>query len=158
MDGKGRGGYGLLRSSSAARHLPRGVTTGMITDCRTDDCTVVQVSGELDIATAPLLHDHLFALIGDGHRIVLELGGVEFMDSSGLEVLLSCHSRAEQAGTGLVLRRPSRRVSRLLELTGLRSHFVIETVALPEHRHAGRVIGDGGRSAVPRPAGSRRQA
>lgn len=129
----------------------------MITDCRTDECTVVQVSGELDIASAPLLHDHVLALIGDGHRIVLELAGVEFMDSSGLEVLLSCHGRAEQAGTGLVLRRPSPRVSRLLELTGLRSHFVIETATLPEHRHAGRVTGDGGRRGVPRPNGSRRQ-
>ena len=129
----------------------------MISDCRTDECTVVQVSGELDIASAPLLQDHLFALIRDGHRVVLELAGVEFMDSSGLEVLLSCHGRAQQAGTGLVLRRPSRRVSRLLELTGLRSHFVIETAALPAHWHAGHVDGDGGRHAVPRPNGSRRQ-
>ena len=99
----------------------------MITDCPTDECTVVQVSGELDIATAPQLRDHLLALIRDRHRIVLELTDVEFMDSSGLEVLLSCHRGAELAGTGLVLRRPSHRVVRLLELSGLTSHFSIET-------------------------------
>ena len=99
----------------------------MITDCRTDECTVVQVTGELDIATAPALRDHLFALIRDGHPIVLELTGVEFMDSSGLEVLLRCHRGAELSGSELVLRRPSHRVVRLLELSGLRSHFKIET-------------------------------
>ena len=99
----------------------------MITDWRTDECTVVQVSGELDIATAPQLSDHLIALIRDGHRIVVELTEVEFMDSSGLEVLLRCHRAAECAGTGLILRRPSRRVVRLLELSGLTSYFLIET-------------------------------
>jgi anti-anti-sigma factor len=98
----------------------------MITDCRTEECTVVQVSGELDIATAPQLHDHLSAFIRDGHRIVLDLAEVEFMDSSGLEVLLSCHRSAGLCGTALVLRSPSPRVSRLLELSGLASHFLIE--------------------------------
>ena len=99
----------------------------MITDCRTDECTVVQVSGELDIATAPALCEHLLALIRAGHPIVLDLTGIEFMDSSGLEVLLRCHRGAESSGTGLVLRRPSHRVVRLLELSGLSSHFTIET-------------------------------
>ena len=38
-----------------------------------------------------------------------------------------CHRAAECAGTGLILRRPSRRVVRLLELSGLTSYFLIET-------------------------------
>jgi anti-anti-sigma factor len=113
----------------------------MITDCRTDECTVVQVSGELDIATAPALCDHLLALIRNGHPIVLELTGVEFMDSSGLEVLLRCHRSAERSGTGLVLRRPSHRVVRLLELSGLTSHFKMETDVSDEET----------RVSVPRP-------
>ena len=140
MDGKPTDGYGLLLSSSGRIFSTGSDQPAMISDCRTDECTVVQVSGELDIATAPQLRDHLLALIQDGHRIVLELTGIEFMDSSGLEVLLACHRGAERAGTGLVLRRPSYRVIRLLELSGLTNHFLIET-DLPV---------DGSRVPVPR--------
>ena len=127
MDGKPTDGYRLSRSIARPDILHGKRPPAMISDCRTDECTVVQVSGELDIATAPQLRDHLLALIRDGHRIVLELTEIEFMDCSGLEVLLACHRGAERAGTGLVLRRPSHRVIRLLELSGLTDHFLIET-------------------------------
>ena len=106
----------------------------MITDCRTDEGTVVLVCGELDVATAPLLNEHLLGLIGAGHHVVLDLASVEFMDSSGLEVLVTCYSRAELFGSGLVLRRPSYRVRRLLELTGLTSYFGIEGQGPPVPR------------------------
>jgi len=98
----------------------------MIMQACTDDGTVVRFCGELDIATAPPLQAHLLDLIEGGHRIVIDLAEVAFMDTSGLEALLACQRRAEQMGTVLVLRRPPERVHRLLELTGLTPCFRIE--------------------------------
>jgi anti-anti-sigma factor len=103
----------------------------MIFGCRTDGGTLVQVCGELDIATSPVLYEQLIGLIVDNDHVVVDLAGVEFMDSCGLEVLLTCQDSAELAGTELVLRRPSSRVNRLLELTETTAHFRIEDEAPP---------------------------
>lgn len=131
--------YRSSRSDSAAGviHELERCAASMITETRTSQGTVVRVHGELDIATAPLLQEHLMSLVADGHRIVLDLAGVEFMDSSGLEVLEVCHRRAELAGSALVLRRVPHRVTRLLELTGRGSCFPVEAVPLP-HPRGGR--------------------
>ena len=103
----------------------------MITQGRTGDGTVVRVCGDVDIATTPALQQHLFGLIEAGHRVVIDLADVQFMDCSGLGVLLACQRRAATTGAVLVLRRPSHRVTRLLELTALKAHFTIEETLLP---------------------------
>src|SRR5437867_2307042 len=51
---------------------------------------VVAVSGEVDLYTAPRLQAELAALVRDGSsRVVVDLSGVEFCDSTGMNVLLS---------------------------------------------------------------------
>jgi anti-sigma B factor antagonist len=78
----------------------------------------IMVSGEIDAHTAPQLAEH-FAMLPDGDDIDLDMAGVDFMDSSGLRVLIEVHQRAEAVGRRLVVCRPSTSVARLIEISGL---------------------------------------
>ena len=77
---------------------------------------VVAVRGDVDIATAPELRARL-AEAADAYRlIVVDLGGVGFMDSTGLGVLVSSFNRAKARGNRLVVARPQRIVRNALRL------------------------------------------
>jgi anti-sigma B factor antagonist len=91
---------------------------------RVDDGDLVTVEGDIDLATAPRLE----AVLGrcDSARVVIDLGRVRHVDSSGLRVLLATHDRLDRAGRTLVLRNPSAFVQRLLNLAGLDGLLVIE--------------------------------
>src|SRR5262249_29872450 len=79
---------------------------------------VVSFSGELDIATAPIAEE---ALAGDVD--VLDLSELEFMDSSGVKVLLrACSDRSES----LVIRAVKPSVRRILDMTGVGDLLVFE--------------------------------
>ncbi|MFF0547087.1 STAS domain-containing protein [Nocardia thailandica] len=77
---------------------------------------VVTVAGEVDIHTAPRLADALGEVIEEAspHPLVVDLTGVEFLDSSGVNVLLRTHRRV---GDLRVVASPA--VRRPLEVTGL---------------------------------------
>ncbi|PRY01650.1 STAS domain-containing protein [Allonocardiopsis opalescens] len=82
--------------------------------------TVIELTGEIDVATAPQLRSSLEPAFGAPEpRLVIDLAGVTFIDSSGLRVLIETHKRAEQDGGSLALARPSPWVVRLLRVTGL---------------------------------------
>jgi anti-sigma B factor antagonist len=51
--------------------------------------TVVEVSGEIDVYTAPKLREALLSLVDSGtYRLIVDMSGVEFLDSTGLGVLV----------------------------------------------------------------------
>jgi anti-sigma B factor antagonist len=82
--------------------------------------TVVSVYGELDVATAPTLREQLINLVGDGStRLVLDLEGVDFLDSTGLGVIVSALKRSRTQGGDLRLVCTQARIKRLFEITGL---------------------------------------
>lgn len=81
------------------------------------------LAGEIDALTAPLLGEMLSPLPGDDGDVRLDLRDVEFIDSSGLRVIIEAHQRATDAGRRLVLAAPSRSVRRLLEISGLNDHL-----------------------------------
>jgi len=83
------------------------------------------LSGEIDSHTAPTLDQHLEA-IGTDDDVVLDVAGVEFVDSSGLRVVIAWHQRLDEVGNRLVLRSPSQPLVRLLEITGLTGHLHTE--------------------------------
>jgi anti-sigma B factor antagonist len=86
----------------------------------------LRVAGEIDLSTASLFRDAaLAALRRYGPVICLDLSGVGFMDSTGLEVLLATNRRATLEGGQLYLVGPSQRVARLLEVTGVDRLFTI---------------------------------
>jgi anti-sigma B factor antagonist len=81
---------------------------------------VVHIDGELDPHTAPLLQREIDALVDAGTpTIVLDLSRLDFVDSSGLRVLIRAHQHALSNGGRFVLRNPSATALRLLEITGL---------------------------------------
>ena len=88
---------------------------------------LVNINGELDIATAPRVERALRSVeSGQPSRIVVDLRGVKFMDSTGLRVILAADLRARQAGRALELVRGPDNVHRIFGITGLdrRLHFV----------------------------------
>jgi anti-sigma B factor antagonist len=89
--------------------------------------TIVQVCGELDIATAPDLREQLLAVLDrrTSSRLILDLSRLEFMDSSGVAVLVNTQRRARLLGRTVALVAPQRPVSRVLQVCGLDGHFSI---------------------------------
>jgi anti-anti-sigma factor len=83
------------------------------------DVAVVRLTGELDVHTAGKLARHLGAIGPAVDRIVIDVGGVEFMDTLGLNVVLSARTRAQTEGTALRLENAPPAVRRLLERTGV---------------------------------------
>ncbi len=80
---------------------------------------ILALHGELDLASAPALDQQLRAAEEIGiRRVVVDLSGLEFIDSAGLHVLLDADRRLREHGPGLVLRRGPRAVQRIFELTG----------------------------------------
>lgn len=85
-----------------------------------NDVVVVTVIGELDVATAPRLRQAIAAVTADGHRrVVVDLAGVDFLDSTGLGVLLGAVKRTRSSGGGLALARAVPQVARVFEITRL---------------------------------------
>jgi anti-sigma B factor antagonist len=79
--------------------------------------TVVLLVGELDLVYADDVRD---ALIGaDGPEVVVDLSGLEFIDSSGLSALITARRRVMAGGNRLVLRGAQGAARRVFELTGL---------------------------------------
>jgi anti-sigma B factor antagonist len=89
---------------------------------------VVQLRGEVDVATSPLLRAELNKLVdGDARSLVLDLAALKFIDSSGLGVLVEAQDRLkERDGETLVLRDVQEPVRRVFEITGLTELFTIE--------------------------------
>ena len=77
--------------------------------------------GELDLATAPELEGLLNARVDDGREVVVDLRDLEFMDSSGIRVLVAAHTRAGRTGTRVFVVRPTpdSAVAKIVEVAGL---------------------------------------
>jgi len=90
-----------------------------------DDGASVVVRGDVDMATAPQLRDALSGLVdGGARRIVLDCRGLEFLDSSGIGVLLAVRNRLGDDGS-LTLEAPPAHVRKVLDLTGVSEHIII---------------------------------
>lgn len=84
----------------------------------------VNLAGELDLASADALEDEVRKLRADGFElVVVDLRGVEFLDSTGLRTLLSLRNAAKREGRRLVLVPGPRQVQRLFELTATAGLF-----------------------------------
>jgi len=92
-----------------------------------DDHTIVTICGEIDLYTAPRLHSELAGLLAEGMppRVVIDMSGVEFCDSTGMNVLLSCLRRARERGGELEIAAPKPAVRKILQVTGLDSVFTL---------------------------------
>ncbi|MGH9126032.1 MAG: STAS domain-containing protein [Acidimicrobiales bacterium] len=93
---------------------------GLEVDAQQSGCTVLTVSGEVDVYSAPLLRQKLLDLAMAGPpRVVVNLEPVGFLDSTGLGVLVAGLNRFRRQGGELELICSQSRILRLFEITGL---------------------------------------
>lgn len=102
-------------------HLPGADTAGP-EDCSPPGSTTatVTVQGDLDLEQAPTLRAELVRRIDDGATsIVVDLAACDFMDSTGLSLLLTTRLRLEAEGGSLALRNLNEQVASVIELSGV---------------------------------------
>jgi anti-sigma B factor antagonist len=97
----------------------------------TDDRVILRLDGELDMANAPRLQDAIEnAGLDTNAMVVLDLEQLQFIDSTGLRVILSARARSQERGQELAITPGSQQVQRLLSVTGVSEHLRI--IAAPD--------------------------
>jgi anti-sigma B factor antagonist len=95
-----------------------------------DGKTVVAVGGEIDVYTAPKLRDKITELVGSGsYDLVVDLEGVEFLDSTGLGVLVGGLKKVRAHDGSLQLVCTQDRLLKIFRITGLAKVFTIHQSA-----------------------------
>ena len=92
------------------------------------DHELVIATGEIDLYTAPRLQSEIAAVIASAapaSRVIIDMSGVEFCDSTGMNVLLSCLRQARERGGELELAAPRPAIKKILQVTGLDAVFTI---------------------------------
>jgi anti-sigma B factor antagonist len=87
---------------------------------------VLEIGGEVDVYTAPKLRERLMQMVNGGDKhVVVDLGRVEFLDSTGLGVLVGAHRRLRARDGSLDLVCPHERLLKVFRITGLDNVFDI---------------------------------
>ena len=82
--------------------------------------TVLVLTGELDLYTAAVFRERVVDLVYDNRlRLVVDMAGLEFVDSTGLGALVGQLTRVRRGGGDMVLRRPTDSVRRSIQIVGL---------------------------------------
>jgi anti-sigma B factor antagonist len=91
-----------------------------------DGVTVLSAHGEIDVATAPQLRQEIVEIASAGSGpLVIDLEGVDFLDSTGLGVLVSGLKRFRTLGSDVLLVLTKTRILRVFDITGLTQVFAI---------------------------------
>jgi anti-sigma B factor antagonist len=117
----------IRRPDSTARGDIEEACVDLSLDNRTDgDRMVVDVGGEIDVYTAPKLRERLVELINSGHyHLIVNLEGVDFLDSTGLGVLVGALKRVRAHEGSLLLVCTQERLLKIFRITGLAKVFPI---------------------------------
>lgn len=118
--------------------------------CRVDrGIAVVDVAGEMDYANAGELTAVMSEVLDSGHPdVVLDLGGLHFVDSGGLGAIVAAWKATRAAGGSLQLARARKHLLQMLRLTGLIKVFVVHpTLAACFASTSGHPSGPGHSSA-----------
>ncbi|MBT1004435.1 STAS domain-containing protein [Paenarthrobacter sp. DKR-5] len=91
-----------------------------VIDKLSDGIGVIRPVGRLNMVSAPQLNSAVAGLIDEGTvRLVVDLSGTDFIDSSGLGALISGLKKTRQSGGDLRLASPTAQITAVLELTSL---------------------------------------
>ena len=92
---------------------------------RVGQACVVKLGGELDLYNAPQVRDALAQACADSpERVVVDLGEVEFLDSTALGVLIEARTKLDNR-RAFLLAAPALETRRALEISGLDRHFAV---------------------------------
>ena len=93
-----------------------------------EDTVIAEIGGEIDhhraVSVRSQIDEALFKRMPK--KLIIDIGHVDFMDSSGLGLIMGRLAKAKEIGTGLMLRNPSARVMRMLKMAGL--DRIIQTI------------------------------
>ena len=99
---------------------------GLHVDTSRPPYTVIEVRGELDVYSAPRLREALVELVSEGHRqLIANLEAVDFLDSTGLGVLVGGLKRVRSNDGDLALVCTQSRILKVFDITGLTTVFRI---------------------------------
>ena len=106
--------------------------------------TVIEVGGEIDVYTAPKLRERLVSLVEAGsYELIVDMESVEFLDSTGLGVLVGGLKRVRAHDGWIDLVCTQSRILRIFRITGLNRVFSIhDTVGEAVAAHDGPAAGD----------------
>ena len=91
-----------------------------------NDRTVIEVGGEIDVYTAPKLRERIIELVDEGqYHLVVDLEKVEFLDSTGLGVLVGGLKRVRGHDGSLQLVCTQEKILKIFRITGLTKVFPI---------------------------------
>jgi anti-sigma B factor antagonist len=89
--------------------------------------SIVRVHGDVDVASAPVLREHLVRAVADGHvHVILDLDDVHFIDSTGIGVVIGLLKRTRSLGGDLRLVSTREMLARVFEITRLDRALPIE--------------------------------
>ena len=91
-----------------------------------EGATIIAVGGEIDVYTAPKLRDKITELVGDGHHnLVIDMENVDFLDSTGLGVLVGGLKKVRAHDGTMELICSQDRLLKIFRITGLAKVFTI---------------------------------
>ena len=95
-----------------------------------DGTTILAVGGEIDVYTAPKLRDQITELVSNGvYHIIIDMEAVEFLDSTGLGVLVGGLKKVRAHDGSLQLICNQERLLKIFRITGLAKVFTIHSSA-----------------------------
>lgn len=96
----------------------------MITTRTVDPFEVIEIGGEIDVYTAPRLREAIVAAVEEGHhRLIIDVQKVDFLDSTGLGVLVGALKRVRADDGSLDIVCTHERILKIFEITGLDKVF-----------------------------------
>jgi anti-sigma B factor antagonist len=118
---------GRTPDSAVGGHDVAGSPTLNLKVLQTAQETLVSLSGELDLSSAPTLRELLAGAFEDDRqrRIVLDLTDLIYLDSTGLSIFVTAHKRATATGMEFCLANPNPSIGQLFKITALDHFFTI---------------------------------
>lgn len=92
---------------------------------RDSGCREIQVEGELDLAVADQLQECVDRIDSEHAAILINLEACEFIDSTGIALIVAAHKRRAEQGQRLVVCAPSDQVLRILSVAGLMDNGLV---------------------------------
>jgi anti-sigma B factor antagonist len=114
-----------------AARIPGGVDVDLtLSTNEVDGATIIAVGGEIDVYTAPKLRDKITELVANGiYDIIVDMEAVEFLDSTGLGVLVGGLKKVRAHDGSLQLICTQDRLLKIFRITGLAKVFVLHDSA-----------------------------
>lgn len=117
----------VATSGAESADSTRAGQLGLTTRAAAEGVTVLAVSGEVDMLTAPQLRAAALPRLDADGTLVLDLSGVSFLGSAGLAVLVEASQQAKRRGSEFRVVAVERAVTRPLAATGLGEVFSVFT-------------------------------